>query len=336
VSGHIVALAGQPETAILTGNHEQAGDLITQIADIVFGVPVIAPENPLGNRDTVLRHWVYGLGLSDVAGDRVEIAQFIEADVIYRLVWGLEAARVYETAQDNADATALLGTAVTAIETGNLPPAGLNPHPLRIRLSPRCHIGGDQHRRRLRHGARHASLDRQPRPRPSAEPGLADTRVTVSVGDVRQPCTDPTRTPLAPADHGRTGRRLAFDGTRPRHVARVTDAGAGEIEIWSTGFDLVGEATIQARLAAVRGVAWTAAVSGHRNRPALSRSGSVHAAGEHPTSSVTPAPATDTRDVLLGFVVPIFDGVLVEGGTLLVDVGRCRVEVCRYVMPSGC
>lgn len=118
MSGRIVALAGRAEAALLTGDHEQAGDLITQVADVVFAVPAFAPENALGNRDTVLRHWVHGRALSEVTGDRVEIAQFIEADVIYRLVWGMEAARVYETAQDNADAIALLGTAVTAIETG--------------------------------------------------------------------------------------------------------------------------------------------------------------------------------------------------------------------------
>jgi hypothetical protein len=38
--------------------------------------------------------------------------------VVYRLVWGMEAARVYEAAQGNDNADALLGTAVTPIETG--------------------------------------------------------------------------------------------------------------------------------------------------------------------------------------------------------------------------
>ena len=38
--------------------------------------------------------------------------------MIYRLVWGMEAARVFEAAQDNPDADTLMGTAVTAIETG--------------------------------------------------------------------------------------------------------------------------------------------------------------------------------------------------------------------------
>ena len=51
-------------------------------------------------------------------GDRVAIAQFIESDPGYRLVWGMEAARVFEEAQGNALAETLNGTAVTSIETG--------------------------------------------------------------------------------------------------------------------------------------------------------------------------------------------------------------------------
>ena len=66
----------------------------------------------------MLRHWVLGLALGDLSGNRVDVAQFIEADLIYRLVWGMEAARVYEAAQGNPVAETLSGTAVTAIETG--------------------------------------------------------------------------------------------------------------------------------------------------------------------------------------------------------------------------
>lgn len=62
----------------------------------------------------VLKHRVRGGSLGDLAGDRVALAQFIEADVIYRLVWGKEAARVFEAAQGNPDADTLTGAAVTA------------------------------------------------------------------------------------------------------------------------------------------------------------------------------------------------------------------------------
>jgi hypothetical protein len=38
-------------------------------------------------------------------------------DLVYRLMWGMEAARVYEDAQGNPSAVALDGSALTAIET---------------------------------------------------------------------------------------------------------------------------------------------------------------------------------------------------------------------------
>ena len=84
----------------------------------MFAIEVFAPETVLDSWHDVLRHWVRGLALGDLSGDRVAMAQFIEADLIYRLVWGMEAARVFEVAQGNPDADALSGTAVTAIETG--------------------------------------------------------------------------------------------------------------------------------------------------------------------------------------------------------------------------
>ena len=85
-----------------------------------YAVEVFAPETALGNWSDVLRHWVLGLALGDLSGSRFDVAQFIEADLIYRLVWGMEAARVYEAAQGNPVAETLSGTAVTAIETGTL------------------------------------------------------------------------------------------------------------------------------------------------------------------------------------------------------------------------
>lgn len=61
-----------------------------------------------------------GRALNELGEASVEVAQFIEADLIYRLVWGIEASRVYEAAQGNILADALTGTATMAIETGTL------------------------------------------------------------------------------------------------------------------------------------------------------------------------------------------------------------------------
>lgn len=243
-SGHIVALAGQAETAILEEDHDAAAELLVAIADTVFGMQVFEPETKLDNRDAVLRHWVRGSALSAVAGERVEVAQFIEGDVIYRLVWGMEAARVYETAQNNVDAETLSGSAVTAIETGTFNRAAS----ILIR-------SGFDHRL-------------------AAISAVTSTNATFdSVADMRQWIDDlgpahalnedwPTPESrsawetFANPSQTRRSRRWSLqtedvpDVTWYGHVPdpatwlRVTDAAPGKIEIWSTGFDLLGEAAV--------------------------------------------------------------------------------------------
>jgi len=53
---------------------------------------------------TVVAQWVSGKALGELKESRIDVAQFIESDLIYRLVWGMEAARVYESAQGNPTA----------------------------------------------------------------------------------------------------------------------------------------------------------------------------------------------------------------------------------------
>ena len=68
----------------------------------------------------VLAHWLRGDSLSEINEKQLEVAQFIEADIIYRLVWGIEAARVYEMAQGNLTAEQIGGLATAALEAGTL------------------------------------------------------------------------------------------------------------------------------------------------------------------------------------------------------------------------
>ena len=49
-------------------------------------------ETDLFNWQQVFLHWLGGEPLGSLGGDRVTVTQFIESDVIYRLVWGMEAA----------------------------------------------------------------------------------------------------------------------------------------------------------------------------------------------------------------------------------------------------
>lgn len=119
VSADVVAATVHAEAALDDGDGDEATRLILQIARTVFGVRQFHPETKLV-WEPVLAHWIAGRALNELGQASVEVAQFIEADLIYRLVWGIEAARVYEAAQGNMLADASTGTTTMAIETGTL------------------------------------------------------------------------------------------------------------------------------------------------------------------------------------------------------------------------
>jgi superfamily II DNA/RNA helicase len=245
VSANIIALAGLAEAAIAGDDHAGAAHLIVAIAETVFAMDTFALKNSIGNWQDVLRHWVYGGALADITGDRVEIAQFIEDDVIYRLVWGMEAARVYENAQGNSAADALLGTAVTAIETGTF----------RREASLLIRSGFDHRLAAIAAvtstGAVYESVAGMHQWIDNLDPALAaDPAWPTAVSrSAWLAFASPTR-----ARRVRRWRRLSTHDVReitwqtaPPPAGtwlRVTDAGPGTIEIWSTGLDLLGEATV--------------------------------------------------------------------------------------------
>lgn len=245
VSGRVVDLTKRAEAAILEADHETSVELLVTIASTVFAVDAFSPETALGNWPDVLRQWVLGLTLGDFSGNRIEVAQFIEADLIYRLVWGMEAARVYEIAQSSADADALSGTAVTAIETGtfNRPASVL-----------------------IRSGFDH---------RLAAIVAVTTTDATFeSTTEMRQWITSLSPDIAYSPDWPTPESRAAWEAFARRRIQtqrsqqwisqtaivqdvtwydaapdsdawlRVTDTGTGGIEIWSTGFDLIGAASI--------------------------------------------------------------------------------------------
>ncbi|WP_280238319.1 DEAD/DEAH box helicase [Nocardia abscessus] len=243
VSGRIIALAAQAETAILIEDYETAANLLVAIAETVFAVQVFEPETALDNWDDVLRHWVRGSALSHVAGDRIEIAQFIEADVIYRLVWGMEAARVYEAAQDNDDT--LLGTAVTAIETGTFNQAAsiLIRSGFDHRLAAISAVTSTGATFDSTNGMRQWIDDLDP------THALSEKWPTPESRSAWEEFVNPSRT-----RRSRRWRRRIEDiqdvtwygmVPDPNTWLRVTDAGPDKIEIWSTGFNLLGEAAIR-------------------------------------------------------------------------------------------
>ena len=245
VSGRIIALSNQAEGAILYADADTAADRLVEIADTVFAVEVFAPEKVLNDWQGVLTHWVRGLPLSDLSGDRIALAQFIESDLIYRLVWGMEAARVFETAQGNPDADTLMGTAVTAIETGTFSRAAS----ILIR-------SGFDHRLAAisavtSTGAAFDSAAGMRQWISNLDPALASSPdwPTPESRSAWEAFASQAQTPRSRQWIRQTEDVDAvtwYDAIpQPDTWLRVTDAGPGKIEIWSTGFDLLGEAAIR-------------------------------------------------------------------------------------------
>ncbi|MBE1581207.1 hypothetical protein ACFORH_24440 [Amycolatopsis roodepoortensis] len=255
VSGEIVAQAVEAETALLEDDHELAASMLVAIAETVFDMQVFQPETRLVNWRDVLKDWIQGSALGAIPGERVEVARFIEADVVYRLVWGMEAARLYETAQNNIDTELLSGSAVAAIETGTCSQQAS----ILIR-------SGFDHR--LAAITAVTETDATFDSAASMRQWIADLDPILALDQdwptpesrsAWEAFTNPLRT-----RRSRRWRRededvqnVTWYGTTPDPGTwlRVTDAAPGKIRIWSTGFDALGEATVlldQGRLGILR------------------------------------------------------------------------------------
>ncbi len=245
VSAQMIELMNQVEIDLANNNPAAACDHLIEIAATVFGLETFAPEVAVDDWTEVLLHWVQGLSLADLTGDRVAIAQFVESDLVYRLVWGMEAARVFEAAQGNVLVETISGAAVTAIETGTFNRSAS----LLIR-------SGFDHRLAAVNAAVSTAAE-------------FDT-----VGEMRQWIKD--LDPWYALDEAwpsaesrpawdlflsqarrrrlRQWRRKARDiddvtwhGDVPAPFSwlRITDLGTDAVQIWSTGFDLLGEASVR-------------------------------------------------------------------------------------------
>src|SRR5690606_29804253 len=88
------------------------------------------PKNEVADWLSVLGHWVRGTALSEFANN--DIVAFIQEDVVYRLVWGVEAARLHlkytgdiESEIPGSDLALLLTYGVPCKEAAVLMQAGL-------------------------------------------------------------------------------------------------------------------------------------------------------------------------------------------------------------------
>ena len=245
ISGLVIDMMDQVEIDLANDDPDAASDGLAEIATAVFGLETFAPEVAIDNWSVVLRHWVQGLSLADLPGDRVAIAQFIESDLIYRLVWGMEAARVFEAAQGNILADTLSGAAVTAIETGTF----------NWSASVLIRAGFD-HRLAAVRAVESTGADLG---------SAADMREWINdldpsyAGDKTWPTPESRPAWDLFASHARHPRLRQWrreiddipdvtwyeDVPKPGAWLRVTDLDPNTVQIWSTGFDLLGEATAQ-------------------------------------------------------------------------------------------
>lgn len=243
VSGHIVSLTNEIEASILRADYRTSADRLVEIAETVFALAAFAPDTSLDNRQEILKHWVRGLPLADLAGDRVAIAQFIESDLIYRLVWGMEAARVFEAAQGNVETGRITGAAVSAIETGTF-----------LRAASVLIRSGFDHRLAAiaavtSTGATFESAADMRRWISDIDPLVASNPAwpTAESRLAWEAFSSRTRTTRSHRWIRRTYNvdEVTWYGTVPEPGTwlRVTDVEPGKIAIWSTDFSMLGEAT---------------------------------------------------------------------------------------------
>lgn len=236
----IVDLTTTAEASLADGVLDDAADTLTQLAAQVFNISTFRQTVPVKDWRAVLAQWLAGQPLSEMDEKQMDVAQFIESDIIYRLVWGIEAARVYEQAQGNLAADLVIGTASAALEAGTLSrPAAIL----------------------LRSGFDHRS---------AAIKAVADTDADfINTSDMREwvKNLDPMLAgdPTWPTESSRGAwveftRRLRVRGRRRwgQHVLtvedvewygeppasgewlRVTEDGSGTATLWSPGFDRLG------------------------------------------------------------------------------------------------
>ncbi|SOJ52509.1 putative helicase HelY [Mycobacterium simulans] len=243
VAADVVAATVHAEAALDDGDGDEAARLILQIATTVFGIRQFHPETKLVWAP-VLAHWLTGRALNELGEASVEVAQFIEADLIYRLVWGIEASRVYEAAQGNMMADALTGTATMAIETGTLS----RPAAILIR-------SGFDHRLAAIAAAEVTGavfdtaagmrewLDGLPpdittdRAWPTSDSHAAWQEFTSRTARFRS-------SRWVRHTHSVDDVTWYSDSPPPATWLRVTDSEDGGIALWSTGFDLLGQANV--------------------------------------------------------------------------------------------
>ncbi len=107
------------DAALQAGDIEAATAALVRFGTIVFGIAPFEPDELPENWGLILRAWLSGNSMMDLAGGQeIELQKFIENVLVYRLVWALEAVRVRANAAGDAEENIHAGRAALAVETG--------------------------------------------------------------------------------------------------------------------------------------------------------------------------------------------------------------------------
>jgi superfamily II DNA/RNA helicase len=116
----------QANGAILQRDSNLAVTALTSLAELLFGISPFIPDPLPENWRNILKAWLLGQPLAEFAHNDPDVLRFIEAGLIYRLPWGMEALRVRAEASGDQVPPGLpfdafeTGIAVPAVEVGTL------------------------------------------------------------------------------------------------------------------------------------------------------------------------------------------------------------------------
>ena len=116
----------QANAAISQADNDGAITAVISLAELLFQVSPFIPDPLPANWRDVLKVWLLGQSVAELANDDPDILRFVENGLIYRLPWGMEALRVRAEASGDEVSPGLpvsafeLGLAVPAVEVGTL------------------------------------------------------------------------------------------------------------------------------------------------------------------------------------------------------------------------
>jgi len=131
------------ENAVVEGDIDAVGRHVTSMATVLFEVHPFRPQHQGAGWEVTVLTWLHGRPLSTVASDAPsEAVQFIQDDVVYRLVWAIEAVRALGVERGEAEAgdieglvSLLLTYGVPSQQAALLVSAGLKSRRMATRLT---------------------------------------------------------------------------------------------------------------------------------------------------------------------------------------------------------